>query len=86
MQVTTGQVTQADAARKWGVDIGTVINIGRTVKGAALAAPAAKPGRQAKEHDCELEPAKVDIAQLTETLQAQAGELAVARGKTGWAL
>jgi hypothetical protein len=34
LQVTTGEVTQADAARKWQVDVSTVIGIRRTVKDA----------------------------------------------------
>ncbi len=38
LQVASGAVTQADAARKWGVDVSTVITIRRTVKDAALAA------------------------------------------------
>ena len=45
LQVTGGEITQADAARKWGVDVSTVISIRRTVKDAALAALARKPGR-----------------------------------------
>ena len=45
LHVTCGEITQADAARKWGVDVSTVISIRRTVKDAALAALARKPGR-----------------------------------------
>ncbi|HSH62155.1 MAG TPA: hypothetical protein VK988_21405 [Acidimicrobiales bacterium] len=37
LQVTTGEITQADAARKWQVDVSTIIGIRRTVKDAALA-------------------------------------------------
>lgn len=37
LQVTTGESTQADAARKWAVDVSTIIGIRRTVKDAALA-------------------------------------------------
>ena len=40
LAVTAGEVTQADAARKWGVDVSTVIGIRRTGKDAALAEPA----------------------------------------------
>ncbi len=43
LQVTGGEITQADAARKWGVDVSTIISIRRTVKDAALAALARKP-------------------------------------------
>lgn len=38
LQVTAGEITQADAARKWAVDVSTIIGIRRTVKDAALAA------------------------------------------------
>lgn len=84
LQVTAGEVTQADAARKWAVDVSTIIGIRRTVKDAALAALAARPGRPAKERDWQLEAARAEIAQLTEAIKAQAIELAVVRGKVGW--
>ncbi len=84
LQITTGEITQADAARKWQVDVSTIIAIRRTVKDAALAALAAKPGRPAKERDWALEGARAEIAQLTEAIKAQAIELAVVRGKSGW--
>jgi hypothetical protein len=38
LQVTAGEISQAEAARKWQVDVSTVIGIRRTVKDAALAA------------------------------------------------
>lgn len=37
LQITAGESTQADAARKWAVDVSTIIGIRRTVKDAALA-------------------------------------------------
>jgi len=55
LQVTGGEISQADAARKWQVDVSTVIGIRRTVKDAALAALARAPGRPAKERNWELE-------------------------------
>jgi hypothetical protein len=84
LQITAGETTQADAARKWAVDVSTIIGIRRTVKDAALAALAAKPGRPKKERDWALEAAQAEIAQLTEAIKAQAIELAVVRGKAGW--
>jgi transposase-like protein len=84
LQVASGEDTQADAARRWGVDVSTVIGIRRTVKDAALAALARRPGRPAKERDWQLEAARAEIAQLTEAVKAQAIELAVVRGKAGW--
>ncbi len=84
LQITTGEITQADAARKWTVDVSTIIGIRRTVKDGALAALAAKLGRPAKDRDWALEAARSEIAQLTEAIKAQAIELAVVRGKAGW--
>ena len=84
MQVTGGEITQADAARKWGVDVSTIITIRRTVKEAALAALARKPGRAATERNWGLEAAQAEIGQLTEAIKAQAIELAIVGGKSGW--
>lgn len=84
LQVTSGAITQADAARRWGVDVSTVITIRRTVKDAALAALSRKPGRPAAERNWELEEARAEIGRLTEAVKAQAIELAIVRGKSGW--
>jgi len=84
LQVTAGETTQADAARRWGVDVSTIIGIRRTVKDAALAALARTPGRPAKERDWQLEAARAEINQLSEVIKSQAIELAVARGKAVW--
>ncbi len=84
LQVTSGEITQADAARKWHVDVSTIIGIRRTVKDAALAALARVPGRPAKERDWQLEAARAEIGQLTEAVKSQAIELAIVRGKAGW--
>ena len=84
LQVTSGEITQADAARKWTVDVSTIIGIRRTVKDAALAALARTPGRPVKERDWQLEAARFEIGQLTEAIKAQAIELAIVRGKAGW--
>ena len=46
LEVVSQQLTQSDAARKWNVDVGTVIRIRQLAKDGALAAFAAsKPGR-----------------------------------------
>jgi len=84
LKVTTGEISQADAARRWQVDVSTIIGIRRTAKDAALAAFARKPGRQPAERNWELEAARAEIGQLTEAIKAQAIELAVVRGKSGW--
>ncbi|MCP3987622.1 MAG: hypothetical protein GY724_00990 [Actinomycetia bacterium] len=84
LAVTSGQITQADAARKWAVDVSTIITVRRTVKDAALAALSRKSGRPAKERNWPLEEAREEIAQLTEAIKAQAIELSIVRGKSGW--
>src|SRR3954464_13908382 len=84
LQVTGGEMTQADAARKWQVDVSTVIGIRRTVKDAAMAALGRGAGRPAKEGDWQLEAARAEIGQLTEAIKAQAIELSIVRGKAGW--
>jgi transposase len=84
LQVTAGEMSQAEAARKWQVDVSTVIGIRRAVKDAALAALAGKPGRPGTQRDWQLEAARAEIALLTEAVKAQAIELAVVRGKSGW--
>lgn len=81
LAVTSGEISQADAARKWRVDVSTIISIRRTVKDAALAALARRPGRPARERNWELEAAQDEIGQLTEAIKAQAIELAIVRGK-----
>jgi transposase len=84
LRVAAREISQADAARKWGVDVSTVIGIRRTAKDAALAAFAAKPGRPAIERNWELEEARRENAQLTEAIKAQAIELALLHGKSRW--
>ena len=76
--MTVGEISQAEAARKWQIDISTVIGIRRTVKDAALAALARKPGRPGTQRDWQLEAGR-EIAQLTEAVKAQAIELSVVR-------
>ncbi len=46
LEVTSRELTQADAARKWLVDVSTIITVRKLVKDAAMAAFAStKPGR-----------------------------------------
>ena len=85
LEVTSREITQAEAARRHSVDVSTVIGIRRTVKDASLTALAARPGRRAKERNWELEQAQREVAQLTEAVKSQAIELALLRGKAGWA-
>jgi transposase len=86
LEVATGELTQADAARKWGVDAGTVIRLRRDAKDACLAAFASsKPGRPSKARDDELEALRAENARLTEAVKELAVELTLVRGKSRWA-
>ena len=84
LQVTSREITQADAARKWHVGVSTIISIRRTVKDAAMAALTARPGRPATERNWELDKAHHELGELTEAVKSQAIELALLRGKAGW--
>jgi transposase len=82
LEVTTGQLTQSDCARKWGVDVSVVIRIRKLAKDAALAAfAAAKPGRVPSPEQVELEEALRENDTLSRTVKEQAIELALLRGK-----
>jgi transposase-like protein len=82
LEVTSQQLSQADAARKWGVDVSTVIRIRRLAKDAALAAFAAsKPGRLPSPEQVELEAALRENDRLSEALKEMAVELTLFRGR-----
>jgi len=82
LEVTSQQLTQADAARKWGVDVSTVIRIRQLAKDAALAAFAAsKPGRMPSPEQVELEAALQENDRLSEALKELAVELSLHRGR-----
>lgn len=86
LEVTSRELSQADTARKWGVDTSVVIKLRRDAKQAALAAFAAsKPGGSRDARDVEIEVLGVEIARLTEAIKEQAIELALMRGKSRWA-
>jgi len=86
LEVTSQELTQADAARKWQVDVSTVIKIRRLAKDAALAAFAAsKPGRPRSPFEIELEVERAENARLAEALKEMAVELTLVRGKARWA-
>jgi transposase-like protein len=82
VEVTCQQLTQRDAARKWGVDVSVIIKLRRLAKDAALAAFAAsKPGRVASPQEAEIEALRADNARLSEALKELAVELTLVRGK-----
>ena len=83
LEITSQQLSQADAARKWEVDGHTVIKIRQTVKDAAMAAfAAARPGRPTPTVDqAELEALRAENARLGEALKELAIELSLQRGR-----
>ena len=86
LEVTSQELTQADAARKWGVDTSVVIKLRRDAKDAALAAFAsAKPGRARDPRDLYIEQLEAEVGRLTEAIKEQAIELSLVRGKSRWA-
>ena len=86
LEVTSKELSQADAARKWQVDVSTVIKIRRLAKDAALAAfTASKPGRPRSPFEVELETAQAENARLSEALKELAVELTLVRGRSRWA-
>ena len=85
LQLVTGELSQSEAAERFGVDRSTVMRIRQVAKQGALEALAAsRPGvRQARE-DAELAAARAEIARLGETVKEQAIELMLLRGNSRW--
>lgn len=81
LEVTSREITQADAARKYRVDVSTIITLRRLAKDAALAAFASsKPGRKTA-RDFEIEELRAENGRLSEALKELAIELSLVRGK-----
>ena len=81
-QLLSGELTQREAAERWGVDPTTVMRIRKVAKESALQGLAAsKPGVRRDREDAELAAAKAEIARLEETVKEQAIELGLLRGK-----
>jgi transposase len=82
LEVASQELSQADAARKWGVDVSVIIRLRALAKDAALAAfAAAKPGRPASVEQVELELLRADNERLSEALKELAVELTLHRGR-----
>ena len=82
LEITSQELSQADAARKWNVDVSTVVRLRALARDAALAAFAsAKPGRPASPEQVELEAALAENERLSEALKEMAVELTLHRGK-----
>lgn len=85
LEVTSQELTQADTARKYGVDVSTIVRLRGDARDAALAAFAAsKPGHQRDPRDAKIDELTHEIARLTEAIKEQAIELALLRGKSRW--
>jgi transposase len=82
LEVTSQEISQADAARKYGVDVSVIIRLRALAKDAALAAFAsAKPGRMPSPERLELEAALAENDRLSEALKEMAVELTLFRGR-----
>src|SRR6266542_5024462 len=82
LEVASQQLSQADAARKWGVGVSTVIKLRRLAKDGALAAFAAsRPGRPLSVEQVEIEELRAENARLSEALKELAVELSLHRGR-----
>ena len=82
LEVTSQELSQADAARKWGVDVSVILRLRALAKDAALAAFAsAKPGRPASVQDVEIDLLRSENDRLSEALKEMAVELTLHRGR-----
>src|SRR3954454_14614251 len=82
VEVVSQQLCQADAARKWGVDVSTVIKLRRLARDGALSAFAAsRPGRPVSVEQLEIEELRAENARLSEAIKELAVELSLLRGR-----
>ncbi len=82
LEITSQEISQADAARKYGVDVSVVIRLRALAKDATLAAFAsAKPGRPASIEQVELELLRSENDRLSEAIKELAIELTLHRGR-----
>lgn len=86
VSVLTGQVTQREAADRYGVDRSTVVSVCRVARQGALDALAAvvpdRPGVSRKQ--AALEDARAEIERLRATVTEQAVALHLHEGKARW--
>ena len=82
LEVTSQEISQADAARKYGVDVSVIIRLRALAKDAALAAFASsRPGRPASAEQVELDLLRAENDRLSEALKEIAVELTLFRGR-----
>lgn len=82
LEVTSQEISQADAARKYGVDVSVIIRLRVLAKDASLAAFAsAKPGRPLSVEAVEAELLRAEVDRLSEAIKEMAVELTLYRGR-----
>lgn len=82
LEVTSQEISQADAARKYGVDVSVIVRLRALAKDASLAAFAsAKPGRPASGEAVEVEVLRAEVDRLSEAIKEMAVELTLHRGR-----
>ena len=82
LEVTSQEISQADAARKYGVDVSVIIRLRALAKDATLAAFASsKPGRAASAEQVELELLRAENDRLSDAIKEMAIELTLFRGR-----
>jgi len=82
LEVTSQEISQADAARKYGVDVSVIVRLRALARDAAIAAfTSAKPGRPASAESLELELLREENDRLSEALKEMAVELTLHRGR-----
>jgi transposase len=85
LQLATGELSQSEAAERFGIDRSTVMRIRQVAKQGALEALAAsKPGVRPAREDAALAAARAEIQRLGEAVKEQAIELMLLRGKSRW--
>jgi transposase len=81
LQLVTGELSQSEAAERFGIDRSTVMRILQVAKQGALEALAvSKPGVRRAREDAELAAARAEIQRLGETVKEQAIELTLLWG------
>ena len=82
LEVTSQEISQADAARKYGVDVSVIVRLRALAKDATIAAfTSAKPGRPVSAEAVEVELLREENDRLSEALKEMAIELTLHRGK-----
>jgi transposase len=81
LEVTSQEISQADAARKYGVDVSVIVRLRALAQDAALAAfVSAKPGRPVSAEAVESGLLRAENDRLSEALKVMAIELTLHRG------